>query len=452
MELERRARAFENQMRFDDARDAFDAALRLNPSSQSCVEGRARIALQLHEEKAVGLCARALAFHDHDPDLQFQMIHIAALELGSEAIPLLETYVGRHPRDARAQDLLADLRAQAGAGDSFADGYLDALAQQPNDPALLISYWNILSHSGRHQQALESMDAHRALFEGDREFLMLEIAIAAHAGLIERSGELVERLDDRPDAQLARGQHQLQTGRPDEAARFLEAVTTAEPDNFTAWSLLEAAWRLTGDSRHHWLVGQPGLFGPVDLDLTAEQLAETASVLQPLHRARVQPIGQSVRGGTQTTGDLFTRHGSQFPAFIAALAEGIRKFHAGLPPADPRHPLLKYRDEGISFGPSWSVRLTGGGHHAAHFHPGGILSSACYISLPEELGDERDQSGWLEIGRPPGELGLDLPPLATIKPKPGRLVLFPSFLFHGTRPFGAGERLTVAFDLVPVPA
>jgi len=30
-------------------------------------------------------------------------------------------------------------------------------------------------------------------------------------------------------------------------------------------------------------------------------------------------------------------------------------------------------------------------------------------------------------------------------------VLFPSFLFHGTRPFSAGERLSVAFDLVPVP-
>jgi hypothetical protein len=44
-----------------------------------------------------------------------------------------------------------------------------------------------------------------------------------------------------------------------------------------------------------------------------------------------------------------------------------------------------------------------------------------------------------------------LPPLATVEPKPGRLVLFPSFLFHGTRPFASGERLTIAFDLVPVP-
>jgi hypothetical protein len=105
----------------------------------------------------------------------------------------------------------------------------------------------------------------------------------------------------------------------------------------------------------------------------------------------------------------------------------------------------------MAFGPSWSVRLAGGGFHAAHFHPGGILSSACYISLPNDLAGNPEKSGWLEIGRPPPELGLDLPPLATFEPKAGHLVLFPSYLFHGTRPFAGGERLTVAFDLVAVP-
>jgi hypothetical protein len=35
-----------------------------------------------------------------------------------------------------------------------------------------------------------------------------------------------------------------------------------------------------------------------------------------------------------------------------------------------------------------------------------------------------------------------------IRPHVGRLALFPSTLFHGTRPFSAGERMTVAFDVV----
>jgi len=33
--------------------------------------------------------------------------------------------------------------------------------------------------------------------------------------------------------------------------------------------------------------------------------------------------------------------------------------------------------------------------------------------------------------------------------EPARLALFPSVFWHGTRPFDDGERLTVAFDVVP---
>jgi hypothetical protein len=134
-----------------------------------------------------------------------------------------------------------------------------------------------------------------------------------------------------------------------------------------------------------------------------------------------------------------------------ALAHAIRQFVGQLPAADSAHPLLKHRNMGLAFGPSWSVRFTGSGYHAAHFHPNGILSSACYIEVPAEAADKSAKPGWLEIGRPPPELGVDLEPLETIEPEPGRLVLFPSFLFHGTRPFSAGERLSVAFDLVSVP-
>ena len=170
-----------------------------------------------------------------------------------------------------------------------------------------------------------------------------------------------------------------------------------------------------------------------------------------MHRASAQPIGQSVRGGTQTPGQLFERSDPELALLTGALANVIRRVFADLPPTDPRHPLLKHRDMGIAFGPSWSVRFTESGHHAAHFHPGGIFSSACYLVVPESAANSDDQAGWLEIGRPPPEVRLDVPPLATFEPKPGRLILFPSFLFHGTKPFSGGERLSAAFDLVPVP-
>jgi hypothetical protein len=43
-----------------------------------------------------------------------------------------------------------------------------------------------------------------------------------------------------------------------------------------------------------------------------------------------------------------------------------------------------------------------------------------------------------------------LDPEHFVKPEPGMLVLFPSYMWHGTAPFGGKEpRLTIAFDVAP---
>jgi hypothetical protein len=40
--------------------------------------------------------------------------------------------------------------------------------------------------------------------------------------------------------------------------------------------------------------------------------------------------------------------------------------------------------------------------------------------------------------------------LKLIEPRVGRLILFPSYYWHGTTPFSEeADRLTVAFDVVP---
>jgi hypothetical protein len=311
-----------------------------------------------------------------------------------------------------------------------------------------MSYWNVLSRAGRYAEALQSMDTNRVWFAGDRAFSLLEVGLATHSGMTDRAGALLASMGDALEVRLARSEHLLQSGRPDEAARILEAVTVVQPTNLTAWALLEPCWRLLNDARHEWLIGEGRLYGVTALDLDPSDLGRIAAKLRELHRAQAQPLGQSIRGGTQTSGDLFGRRGPEVSQLQQAVISAAQRFIGTLPPADPTHPLLRYRDHSLAFGPSWSVRLAERGFHAPHFHPGGILSSACYISLPAGLSDRQERQGWLEIGRPPGELKTDLPPLASFEPKAGDLVLFPSFLFHGTRPFAAGERLTVAFDIV----
>jgi uncharacterized protein (TIGR02466 family) len=95
------------------------------------------------------------------------------------------------------------------------------------------------------------------------------------------------------------------------------------------------------------------------------------------------------------------------------------------------------------------VRLRRGGFHVNHIHPEGWVSSAFYLSVPAEAADASRRSGWLKFGEPrypvPG-----IEPTHFVQPVAGRLVLFPSYLWHGTTPLTSDEtRVSVAFDAVP---
>ena len=60
------------------------------------------------------------------------------------------------------------------------------------------------------------------------------------------------------------------------------------------------------------------------------------------------------------------------------------------------------------------------------------------------------REGWLRLGQPPFRTVPELPAERFVRPRPGRLVLFPSYMWHGTVPFGTEERrMTIAFDLIP---
>ena len=119
-------------------------------------------------------------------------------------------------------------------------------------------------------------------------------------------------------------------------------------------------------------------------------------------------------------------------------------------PDDPAHPFLRRKATRLDFSGSWSVRLKGGGFHVPHFHNLGWMSSAYYARLPQASAAAHERhEGWIQFGRPPEMFGLDLPPRRVAEPRPGRLVLFPSYLWHGTIPFDGDDRLTAAFDYIP---
>jgi tetratricopeptide (TPR) repeat protein len=174
--------------------------------------------------------------------------------------------------------------------------------------------------------------------------------------------------------------------------------------------------------------------------------AALAEHLESLHTSAQEPIEQTLRGGTQTLGRLFHSEHELIQKLRDALAQTVTRYMSELPDLGA-HPLQRRRPETCQFAGSWSVRLRGGGFHRNHYHAHGWLSSAYYVALPREVSAD-SKAGWLKFGQPQSLPGADQPPEHWIKPEPGTLALFPSYMWHGTERFESGQtRLTVAFDV-----
>ena len=442
-----RGSALRELARFSESAAAYDRALALAPGHLKALEGRARVSLEAGEPDASAHMRRALAVKPDNPDLIIGLAEALEAEGDSQTLPYLAEAIAARPDWVEGQQRLAEMRFETQDPGHFARGYHEALRRAPRNRDLHISHWRALALAGCYDEALQAIRA--SGLPEDRDVRLMRAIFTGEAGDAAKSRDLLASLGDEVDVRMARARAALRSLRGAEAARLFESVIAEQPGNIAAWAHLGLAWRLTGDPRHEWLCEQPNLFQPIDLEIEPAALEQLTDVLRGLHKTRAHPIGQSLRGGTQTRGRLFWRSEPQIVALFNAIQVAIEQYRNALPPRDDAHPLLRHRDVRLHIAGSWSVRLFQSGFHVSHIHPQGVVSSACYIALPDSMGGSGGTDGWLELGAPPAELGLGLPALAVIKPLPGRLALFPSYLYHGTRPFNTGERLTVAFDVVP---
>jgi tetratricopeptide (TPR) repeat protein len=432
--------------RLAEAAAAYDAALAAEPNRPVAAFGRARVAMERGEDAAPALYRRAAALRPGDPHVLLDLAEAMEMQGDPDAVPTLAAAVAAAPNWAQGQKVLARMRWEAGEGRAFTRDLEAALAGSPGDRALWLAYASALAEADLHHEAAEAAGrAGAAVGSDDRELMLVEALRASEAGEIERADRIFAAMPDFTGRSLVEARHRTRTGDLAHAAALADRARAESPWDVGAWALTGVLWRLMGDPRAAWLLEQPGFVDAQALPIDDAALSDTTERLRRLHRTRVHPIGQSLRGGTQTRGALFAREEPEIARLRGAIEETVRAYWGRLPPADPAHPLLRHRALRPRIAGSWSVRLTGGGFHVAHFHSAGALSSACYFVVPEATAP---MEGWLELGGAPAELGLTLEPLARIEPKPGRIALFPSFLFHGTRPFSQGERLTVAFDVV----
>ena len=116
--------------------------------------------------------------------------------------------------------------------------------------------------------------------------------------------------------------------------------------------------------------------------------------------------------------------------------------------------------------PTWTVQAWAnvngpGDGNICHYHPGAVWSGTYYVA-DGGCGDDPSLGGEFEMLDPrgpgpgmyaphlkfAGEDGAAVGSGETIRPRPGLMVLFPSWLFHQVRPYrGTGLRISIAFNL-----
>lgn len=325
---------------------------------------------------------------------------------------------------------------------------LAALARTHEAAVLLLS--SILRDTAGDQAALASLERWTAAPSLD---VSLAAAAAASGVDTELALEHAQRsvaLDGQdPRARLALASALLTRERAEEATPFLENLLQRDPGNQHVRALMTAAWRMTGDERALSAADYERLvrvyrLGDGDPERSA-WLKRTAAALRGLHSFKGHPFQQSVRDGAQSRIDPRAAGDADIDRLFEELAAPISAYVEEVRPEW----FAPTRPEGWRIAGAWSVKLGAGGRHTDHVHPRGWVSSAVYIETPPAIdGDGRE--GWLRFGAARIGGGFSLPAEYWVRPEAGSLVLFPSWLWHGTEPFsGQGERLTVAFDVVP---
>jgi tetratricopeptide (TPR) repeat protein len=430
---------------------SFAKAAELAPGDAGIAHGQARVTLEAGLDAVdLFLRARSLAPNDGAVALGLAAARNAVGE-GALAAEELQAMLQRAPAWTAGHEQLAQLLSTLGERDRATASLERALLRFPGEPSLWLTLFRIDVLSENYA-ALRRNIVRAATAGVPAPLLAIHRAIAAAELDPDPLPDALFKVEAADaDGQLAvwRIRHLLRVGATEKVLPLIDKELASDR-SWSIWPYASLAWRLAADHRSRWLEGDPRLVQVSDLTSNLPPLDELAEFLRSLHIARGEYVDQSVRGGTQTDGPLLSRIDPTIRQLREAILGAVKSYVAQLPEDDPHHPLLsRRRDRRIRFSGSWSVRLRGGGRHANHVHPQGWISSALYVSLPPRAPREDEDAGWFTLGEPQHELGIDLPPWRKIEPKPAHLVLFPSWMWHGTVPFSEGERLTVAFDVRP---
>lgn len=402
----------------------------------------------------------------HEPSARLALAELCVARRDfTRALQVLEIGVARFPNHPHLLSRHAAMAWMTGRGADFADGLRMALAREPRNSELRLSLASSLNNAGFERES-EAVIRDGLQDEPDAPLLnaLLALRCAESGRLDEARGAIARAFAAAPELEYVREQAAIVAligGEVPAALEHTRWLVSRRPIGQFAWALHVVALRLAGDASWERYalpsrVCSSAVLAPPSGYATIEEFNRVlAERLRERHTLTTHPLVNSVRGGTQVEIHPGAETDPVLCAFLNAIRKPIGDYIATMPD-DATHPLYRRKRAGMRFSGCWTVRLRGsGGRHVDHIHPKGWISSAYYVSVPPEVSTSAaaaastERAGWLSFGRPPYPVpGIDA--TGWVQPASGRLALFPSYQWHGVEAFpGEGERMTVAFDVVP---
>lgn len=389
-------------------------------------------------------------------------------------IRLLQAAAGLSPDDPRPRRQLAQLLCDEGRAAEALALVERRVADAPQDDSARLDLGGLLAQCGRFDDAA-------AAFADIEQGELKRQALLGHGTALRRQGRcaaalplLREALELDPDSHAAArgiGSCLLRAGD----GEALEALSRAAIAHFGApsWALAQLCAALALQERTDalralldydrlvWVVDLPPPPPFASIAALNAALVDELSVQAPFEwvgaEARRDTVVRSARQARSPTMAALLAGEGEGASALARLTDAFRseadryRRHVR---AGPGHPHGLARPDAVTLSLQAHV-LSNDGRIAPHVHPHAWINAVYYAQVPEGLGESPREDGWLCFGPPDHDDARVARcwPARRIEPRPGRLVIFPSYCSHYVTPTRSAEpRLAVTFEVEAAPA
>lgn len=373
------------------------------------------------------------------------------------AIDYYKNAVEHNPLYIDSHINLNELLWEKGRLDEFLVSYVNALQLYPNDAKLNFAYASALVRTENFKSAKDFLlQISNALQNSEEFYYLMGQCLEGenqYVNALEYQSKGVAFGEGESKHIVAYAINLMRQAQYDEAENLLRQHLEKVTDDQLALAYLGVCFRLQGKPEEKEINNYKQYVKGYVLEVPETNVSieafciELNHYLSTLHTSTEQPLEQTLYKGTQTRGNLFNDENSYIQSLVEKISNCIQQYIKEIPQTG--NPLCLATGNNFTFSGSWSVRLKKEGYHSVHVHPMGWLSAVFYVDLPKRIQEScENKEGWLKFGEPDLKLEATLPAEHYVKPQIGKLVIFPSYMWHGTIPLEKeGERTTIAFDI-----